>query len=69
VWWLTAIDAAGVGPAEVAAQPVHHVVVGEAATEVRDDGLDALGVYISCARRYRKTGRSSAIRSLTTSAS
>ena len=43
MWWFPAVDAAGVGPAEVAAQPVHHVVVGEAAAEVRDDGLDALG--------------------------
>ena len=43
VWWFPAIDAAGVGPAEVAAQPVHRVVVGETAAEVRDNGLDALG--------------------------
>ena len=43
MWWFPAIDAAGVGPAEVAAQPVHHVVVGEATAEVRDDRLDALG--------------------------
>src|SRR6516165_1420698 len=43
VWWFPAIDAAGVGPAEVAAQPVHHVVVGKAAAEVGDDGLYALG--------------------------
>ena len=43
MWWFPAIDAAGVGPAEVAAQPVHHVVVAEAAAEVRDDRLDALG--------------------------
>ena len=37
------MDAAGVGPAEIAAQTVHHIVVGEAAAEVRNDGLDALG--------------------------
>jgi hypothetical protein len=36
------MDAARVGPAEVAAQPVHHVVVGEAAAEVRNNGFDAL---------------------------
>jgi hypothetical protein len=42
VWWFPAIDAAGVGWAEVAPQPVHHVVVGEASAEVRDDGLHAL---------------------------
>ena len=43
MWWFPAINTAGVGPAEVAAQPVHHVVVGQAAAEVRDDGLDLLG--------------------------
>ena len=42
VWWFPAIDTADVGPAEVASQPVHHVVVGETAAEVRDDGLNAL---------------------------
>ena len=43
MWWFPAIDTADVGPAEVASQPVHHVVVGETAAEVRDNGLDALG--------------------------